>query len=297
MQSKVAKTQFKLSSPDLELLLALARTGTLAQAGEKLGVDPSTVFRSLQRLEKSMGQRLFERSRTGYQANELAHELAGVAEQIEAQLEEARAIAQAKPEHVAGAVRITTTDTILHGLVAPTLKALQAQHPLLSFELHAGNELASLTRRDADIAIRATKKPPQHLVGKKVGPIRVALYASSRSSLKSFDATAAAECKWIAPDDALPEHPSVIWRKRHLPKVTPAFRVNSILTVAELVAQGLGVGLLPVFLASQRKDLRQLTEPIEECQTELWLLTHPEFRHLRRVATAYDYLARFLELN
>jgi DNA-binding transcriptional LysR family regulator len=198
---------------------------------------------------------------------------------------------------VNGTVRITTNDTILHGLVAPALKALQAQHPLLAFDLHAGNELASLTRRDADIAIRATKKPPQHLVGKQVGPVRVALYASARSSIKSFDASVAAECKWIAPDDALPEHPSVVWRKRHFPKVSPAFRVNSILTVAEFVAQGMGIGLLPVFLASQRKDLRPLTEPIDECQTELWLLTHTEARHLRRVSTVYGHLARCLELK
>ena len=61
---------------------------------------------------------------------------------------------------MSGTVRITTTDTILHGLVAPALKDLHATHPLLAYELHAGNELASLTRRDADIAVRATKRPP-----------------------------------------------------------------------------------------------------------------------------------------
>ena len=53
----------------------------------------------------------------------------------------------------------------------------------MNFELHTGNELASLTRRDADIAVRATKRPPQHLVGKSVGPIRVALYAARRGTL------------------------------------------------------------------------------------------------------------------
>ena len=42
-------------------------------------------------------------------------------------------------------MRITTTDTILHGLVAPALLTLRKTHPLLSFDLHTGNELASLT--------------------------------------------------------------------------------------------------------------------------------------------------------
>ena len=292
-----AKTQYKLSSPDLETMLALTRSGTLAQAGERLGLDPSTVFRILQRVEKGLGQRLFERSRTGYVASELAQELATLAEQMEVRLESARSLAQMKPEQVSGSVRITTTDTILHGLVAPALKPLHKQHPLLLFELHSGNELANLTRRDADIAIRATRRPPQHLVGKEVGPIRVALYAGRKSSLRTFNADIAINTSWIAPDDALPDHPSVVWRKKHFPKVTPAYRVNSILTVAELVGQGLGIGLLPVFLANDRSDLRQLTDTLDECQTQLWLLTHTESRHLRRVSIVFSHLTQALELK
>ena len=83
-------------------------------------------------------------------------------EQVEAALEGARSAVHAAPDQVSGTVRITTTDTILVGLVAPALKALQAQRPNLTYDLRVGNELASLTRRDADIAVRATRRPPQH---------------------------------------------------------------------------------------------------------------------------------------
>jgi DNA-binding transcriptional LysR family regulator len=297
MQSMAATTQYKMSAADLEVVLALARTGTLADAGERLSLDASTVFRTIQKVEKGLGQRLFERSRAGYQPSELAQQLAGHGEQVEAQLEAARAVLQLQPEQVSGTVRITTTDTVLHGLVAPALKALQASHPLLGLDLHAGNELASLTRRDADIAVRATKRPPPHLVGKHIGPIRVALYAGKKGGIQRFDDTVAAQASWIAPDDALPEHPSVVWRKKHFPKVAPRYRVNSILTVAELVAQGLGIGLLPVFLAQRRADLVPLTEVLDECQTELWLLTHTESRHLRRVSAVYGYLSQNLLLD
>ncbi|MBC7548236.1 MAG: LysR family transcriptional regulator [Polaromonas sp.] len=297
-----AITQYKLSAADLEVVLALARTGTLAEAGERLSLDASTVFRTIQKVEKGLGLRLFERSRAGYLPSELAQQLSGHGEQVEAQLEAARSVLQLQPEQVSGTVRITTTDTVLYGLVAPALKALQASHPLLGFDLHAGNELASLTRRDADIAVRATKRPPQHLVGKHIGPIRVALYAGKNAGkkgggIKHFDDTVAAQASWIAPDDALPEHPSVVWRKKHFPKVVPRYRVNSILTVAELVAQGLGIGILPVFLARRRTDLTQLTEVLDECQTELWLLTHTESRHLRRVSAVYGYLSQNLLLD
>ncbi len=292
----VAKTQYQPNSSDLEILLALIRAGTLAGAGERLGMDASTVFRALQRLEKGIGARLFERSRSGYIALEMAQELARYAEQIEVQLEAARSTLQASSGQISGTVRITTTDTILHGLVAPTLLSLKAIHPLLTYQLHTGNELANLTQRDADIAIRATKRPPMHLIGKQIGPIRVALYASKRSKLKAFDASAAAQMPWIAPDEALPEHPSVIWRKKHFPKVLPSYQVSSILSVAELIAQGMGIGLLPMFLAEQRKDLRALTNEIEDCQTQLWLLTHTEARHLRRVSAVYGHLAQTLKL-
>jgi DNA-binding transcriptional LysR family regulator len=291
-----ARTQYQIGAAELDVVLAMVRSGTLAAAGERLGVDASTVFRALQRIERGLGMALFERSRSGYLANELAQALAEQAEQVETALEAARSAAQQQPDRVAGTVRITTTDTILHGLVAPALKPLRAAHPLLDYELHAGNELASLTRRDADIAVRATRRPPQHLVGRHVGPIRVALYTAKKSPTKRFDDVAPAT-PWIAPDDALPEHPSVVWRKRRFPKVQPAYRVSSILTVMELVALGLGVGVLPLFLAAPRSDLRQLGEVLDECQTELWLLTHPESRHLRRVSTVYGHLAATLSLS
>lgn len=181
MKSTVASTQYQLGAAELEVLLAMARTGTLAAAGERLGVDASTVFRAIQRIERGLGQSLFDRSRAGYRPSELAQALAEQAERVEAALEAARSAAQAQPDQVSGTVRISTTDTILHGLIAPALQLLQPRHPALVYELHAGNELVSLTRRDTDIAVRATKRPPQHLVGRQLGMIRSALYAGAAS--------------------------------------------------------------------------------------------------------------------
>ena len=170
-------------------------------------------------------------------------------------------------------------------------------HPLLGFEPHTGNGLASLTRRDADIAVRTTKRPPPHLVGKHVGPIRVALFAGKKGPIRRYADVEAGKACWVAPDDALPEHYSVIWRKRHFPKVVPSYRVKSILTVMELVGLGLGVGVVPLFLARSHANLVALTEALDECQTELWLLAHPESRHLRRVSTVYGHLSRALLLD
>lgn len=292
-----AKTQYKLTAADLDVVLSVVRSGTLADAGERLGVDASTVFRAVQRLERGLGHPLFERSRSGYVPLELAQSLVESAEQLEAVLESARAIAQTLPEQVSGTVRVSTTDAILHGVLAPSLGKLQEAHPLLAYELHTGNELVSLTRRDADIAVRATKRPPQHLIGKRLGPIQVALFAAKSGPVQVYADVLAGKCCWVAPDDALPDHPSVVWRKKHLPKVVPMYRVHSVLTVLAFVARGLGVGVLPLFLTDGRADLVQLTDILEECETDLWLLAHPESRHSRRVATVYAHLAENIRLG
>ena len=293
----IAPTQYKLSAADLELLLAVVRGGTLERAGERLSVNASTVFRSIQRIERGLDQKLFERTRSGYLPTETVRILAGHAERLESEIEAVRSALQVTPEQVSGSVRITSTDTILHGLIAPALGELRAHHPLLSFDLHSGNEPANLNKRDADIAVRATKRPPDHLVGKHLGPIRVALFAPKRSRIKTLQDATKPEVAWIAPDEALPEHPSVIWRKRQFPKLVPVYRVSSILTAAESVGLGLGVAVLPLFLASPRKDMKQISEVLDDCQTELWLLTHPESRHLRRVSSVFGHLAKSVVLR
>jgi DNA-binding transcriptional LysR family regulator len=263
--------QYKLTAADLEILLSISRAGTLAGAGERLGVDSSTVFRSVQKIERGLGLRLFVRSRSGYLANETAQMLITQAEQIEASLEAAKSSLQQDDRVITGSVRVTTTDTILHGLITPGLHSFKRVHPLISFELHAGNELVNLTKRDADIAVRATQRPPSHLIGKRLGNLRVALFMPSSGRLRSFEEHLSANTPWIAPDDALPEHPSVLWRKKHAPKAWVQYRVNSILTVAELIGQGLGIGILPLFLARGRKNLRQVGVPLEESDTPLWI--------------------------
>lgn len=58
----------------------------------------------------------------------------------------------------------------------------------------------------------------------------------------------------------------------------------------------MGVGIVPLFLAEGRKDAMRLTEPLDECETGLWLLTHPESRHLRRVGVVCAHRARTMNL-
>jgi len=170
-------------------------------------------------------------------------------------------------------------------------------NPQTDFEIDTANALANLTRRDADIAVRATKRPPEHLVGKRIGTLRLALYAARKGPVKRLADVEAGRAAWIGVDDVLPDHPSVAWRRRHFPKAQPRWRVDSIVTAQELVARGFGVALLPTFYADPLPRLRALTEVLDETSNDLWLLTHRESRHLRRVSTVFAHLARELRLD
>ncbi len=293
MKTSIASTQYQLTAADLEVLLALARGGTLAQAAQRLGADASTVFRAVQRIEKALGQRLFERSRQGYLPSERMAEIARHAEAIETELEAARATALGAASEVSGRVRLATTDSVLRGVVLPTLPALAREHPLLQLELRAGNELVSLSKRDADLALRATPKPPDHLVGRHLGRIRfvVCTARGRRGKARALD-----QLDWIAPDDAMPEHPSVRWRRRQLPKVAPRHLVDGIVGVVDAIKAGLGAGVVPLFMLDSEPQLAALTGPLEGCESQLWLLAHPESRHLRRIATVYQHLASTIAL-
>ncbi|MGH8803530.1 MAG: LysR family transcriptional regulator [Polaromonas sp.] len=297
-----------MTASDLQTLLALVRGMTLAEAARRLGADASTVFRSVQRMEKSLGQRLFERSRHGYLPTEPMLDLARHAERIEAELEAARASIQRPHEGVSGLVRLTTTDAVLRGLVLPSLKPLLAQHPLLQLDMRCGNELVSLSRRDADLALRATRKPPDHLVGRKLGTVRFVVCGAKGSKAqatpsrrkKSDQAVSPlgqlGTLDWIAPDESLPEHPSVLWRRKHLSKVTPRHYADGIVAVMDAIKAGLGVGIVPVFMLAGEPALVPLTETLPDCESDLWLLAHAESRHLRRIAVVYEHFAENIRL-
>lgn len=296
MKTDYAKTQSSLSLTDLELLLALVRGRSLGGAAERLKVDTSTVFRSIKRIEKDVGELLFERSRQGYLPTELGRALAVHAERIESQLQEAREAAFRRSADPSGILRVTTTDTVLHALLLPLLGDFSVAYPKIDLELVSTNALANLSQRDADVAIRATRKPPEHLVGSRIGTLASAVFAA-QSYLDRFPGTLRLEeADWVGLDDSLADHPSMRWRRQHYPKVQPRYRCNSVLSAAGAIVWGLGVGVAPMFLLEDKPQVRIVEGPLPELETDLWMLAHPDVRHLQRVRILFDYLREHLRL-
>ena len=141
-----------------------------------------------------------------------------------------------------------------------------------------------------------TRTPPEHLVGRNLGEVRYVLCASERY-LEGRDATEPAMLHWIAPDDFLPDHPSVVWRRRHYPGVLPAYRCNGVLAVAEMARAGLGLAAIPAYLLRDGDGLRVMDANLEGCASALWLLTRPDCRALRSVVALFDELGRHVRLG
>ncbi|TRX72993.1 LysR family transcriptional regulator [Pseudomonas mangiferae] len=282
--------QYRVDYSDLTLVLALVRGRSLARAAEMLQVDVSTVFRSVRRLEAALGTALFEKSRRGYLPTGAAQALAEQAERAEQALDAARVALEQGQQVVSGTVRVTCTDAVLHSLLLPALARFMPSYPALSLELATSNEFANLSRRDADIALRLTNTPPEHLVGRRLGVISYAIYG--RAGFREAVAREPARLPWIVVDDAMPDHTTVVWRRQHHPDVTPAYRCSGMFSVARLVQAGLGVAALADFVARDLDGLERLSDALPGCDSELWLLTRPDCRALRSVQTLFDELTR-----
>ena len=278
--------QYRIDQQDLALVLALVRGRNLSRAAQLLRVDASTVFRAIRRLETALATQLFEKGRQGYQPSALALALAQQAQTAEAALEVARASVEQGSETVSGTVRITCTDAVLHALLLPALGAFMPNYPALMLELATSNEFASLTRRDADIAVRLTRAPPEHLVGNRLREVHCRVYASPHY-LQQARAKDLSDMPWVGLDDFMPHHTTVLWRRQYWPSVRPTYAASSMHAVVGLVRAGLGVAVLPEFLA---QGLEAISEAITSCESALWILTRPDCRKLSAVQALFSEL-------
>lgn len=291
MKSSIAGSPIPSQTPwdDLRVVLALARGRTLEAAALRLGADPSTVFRRARAVEKRMGVKLFERSRKGYLPTESGEAAAHVAERVESEvlgLEAQIGCGDAAP---AGALRVTTTDTIQNDLLMPRLPDFAARYPAVRIELAATNAFADLTKRDADVAIRPTRKPPGHLVGRSLGAVPWAVYAPDKLARSLRTGSALDTAGWVVPDESLAELPAVRWQRQRHPKARITLTVNTVAAVRLALAQGLGIGVLPCFVGDACVELARVGEPISELDSELWILTHRDYRGLARVRAFFDF--------
>jgi len=281
-----------LAWDDLRLVKAVAQAQGMAGAAAELGIDHSTVFRRLGALENALGVTLFERRRAGYALTSTGEEMVQSAERIEAEVAQLERRLQGREIAPAGEIRVTTADSLLVHLLTPLFARFQAAYPDIRLDVVIGNTALNLSRRDADIAIRATDSPPDTLVGRRIGLIAWALYGRGSDfagpSAISLEDEAV---NWVALAEDMAGLKVVRDARDRLSSRQLRYRANSVLALAEAIEAGIGIGHMPCFIGDVRPALVRLSAAIPDYQAGLWLLTHQELRHSPRIRVFMDFIA------
>ncbi|MFG6667046.1 LysR family transcriptional regulator [Halomonas sp. HNIBRBA4712] len=266
---------------DLEVVLAVARAGSLSGASRHLQVSHATVFRRLQQLEQRLGVQLFERHRQGYVTTAAGEDLAATATRVEAEVHATERRLAGQDDKPGGTIRLTTTDTLFAGLVSPLLADFRRRYPDTTLEVVLSNQQQSLSKREADIALRPTPAPPETLVGRRVEFITQAVYGAKAhwQTCASLAEDTLSTQSWIGPDVHLGDPVLETWMKDKPTR----YRLDSLLGIQLALHHDADVGVLPCYLGDADTALVRLTPPIEVLATPLWLLTHPDLSHLARV--------------
>ncbi len=275
---------------DARYLLAIHRTRSLSSAGRRLGVNQSTVSRRLRALEDALGIRLFLQTPDGFLLSPAGERLLAHATRMEDEAIALEREASGEEARLTGTVRVTGPDALGARVVAPLLAALSERLPDVDFELVAENRTLSLTRREADMAVRTIRPREPHVVARKICPIASAVYASAsylqrHGQPRDGDWTSH---RFISADEAM--WAENLWLARTAPAARVVLKTNS--TIAQLAATvaGMGLGILPCYLGDVEPGLVRIPASEPAVVRDIWLVIHRDLAHSPRIRACADHL-------
>ena len=280
-----------LSWDDFRYVKAIADARSLAGAAEALKVNHSTVFRRLAQVEQRLGTRLFERSRSGYALTPCGEEMVHLAERMDDDIVAFEREVTGHDLRPSGELRITTNDTILVHLLTDILAAFRRAYPEIALDVMVANEPLNLSKRDADVALRATHRPPENLVGRRVAGIAWAPYGPKELAGRFNPAADARHYDWLGFGDNLSGIKAARWLSEHAGDQRIVYKANTILGLAQAATSGIGLAMLPCFIGEATAGVVRLAPPDPALEIGLWLLTHADLRQTARVRAFMDFAA------
>ena len=280
----------QLDWDDLRVFNAVVDGGSLRSASLNLGVNHSTVFRRLHRLEESVGARLFDRLPEGYSLTQVGEELRAHAVRVREDIDALQLAVLGKDFKPRGTIRITAPDNIAYAYLPAYFETFRKQYPEIRIDLIAGGTSLDLTRREADIAVLATKKPPEYLIGRKVLTLEWAFYAATKYLHEEGRPRYQRDLKThriIAGEGNTARLPGMLWLDKNCADQIVA-RCNTLNAMSSLAEAGYGIALLPD--DQFKPELERLFPNTPSARTDLWILTHPELRKTERIRLMVNHL-------
>jgi len=283
---------------DLRFLLAVQRAGNLSGAARRLGVDPTTVSRRLDGLQRALAVSLLHREADGkIQLTESGESVARRAEEIEhlAGLID-RGLATDNDPY-AGTVRLTSIPIVVNRMLLPNVKGLVSSHPALILELFPDSRDFSLTHREADLALRLSRP---RTGGTKVKARRIADLKYATYRLVGGETSAEDAVPWVTYDDGMAHLPQARWIARRLrgrPSQISPVRVRDGESALEAILSGLGKSLIPIVVGDQDPRLTRTHDEGDAMafSRELWLLGHIDLMEREYVRAVMDWISNLFE--
>ncbi|MFK7732616.1 MAG: LysR family transcriptional regulator [Pseudomonadales bacterium] len=268
---------------DYHFFLVVARTPSVRAAAAELNVSHSTVLRRVENLENRLGARLFERQTVGFRLTPAGEEVFAGACDIEESIQSIDRAVTGRDSSLEGLVKISMPAVFSHRAVCPDFLSFKEQFPGIKLEVDLSYVNVNLNKREADIAVRFTRSPPEDLVGRRVGRAAMAPYATKKyvKKHKPMDAQSSAQLIGYGNPDT--------WRAlagfEHL---DVAGFYDDIFLQVDLTKRGFGIGTVPIFMCASDPNLVQLAPPAQVF--DVWVLYHTDLRYTSRVRAVRDFL-------
>lgn len=275
------------------IFLAVAETQSLSAAGRKLGLSHATVGRHVSALEKGLGAKLFVREPNGYALTAAGERLRAEVEPMATAAERAQRAAAAADGTPRGVVRISTAPSFAGYWLAPHMPSFHERYPHLELEFVTETWPASVRRREADIVLRLYGPGEENLVGRKIGRVGVAFYASRGYAARHGLPTRREE--WanhtvIGFAGSAANQELARW-SRHVTRDTPTYlRLSSHTDTLHAVQAGVGIGVLTCLMGDSHPELVRVSPDKLFSATDIWILAHPDLRETPPVRTVMDFI-------
>lgn len=277
--------------------LAVAQEGSLSGAARRLGLTQPTVGRQIEALETRLRSGLFVRSPRGLSPTAAAREIISYAEAMAAAADALQRVASGEARGEEGTVRLTASEIVGHEVLPPILGPFARRYPRIVLELVLSNRVENLLRRDADIAIRMARPTQKALVARRIGSVKLGLFAHRRY-VEAFGLPetpeALAHHRWIGFDRDPAAFRPIGSPPLRLTREQFGFRCDNGPAQLAAMRAGIGIAGCHVPIAKRDSDLIRVLERPFTFTLDMWLAMHRDTRSTRRVRLLFDYLAERL---
>jgi DNA-binding transcriptional LysR family regulator len=273
----------------------VVETGAFSRAAERMGMSKSIVSRRVARLEEQLGARLLTRSASGAQPTDAGQAYYERASNVLCELEAAKEVVAEAVTQVAGPIRLTAPLSFGVGHLAPALADFAAAHPRVELDISFEDRTVDLVAGGFDLAVRLGTLENSALIARRIAP--------SRRVLVGSPTYLQARGRPEQPRD-LPGHDHLVynneqWRFRvgtrwENVRLKPRLRADNGEMLREAAAAGLGLSVLPTFIASpalQTGALVPLLRGFPMPEAGLYILMPPGRAVTARVRALSDFLA------